>query len=58
MYNILRVVIIIVILEGFFWGLDWVIFRRIIVKNNVKKRKMFELFIEFVLFFKLLEMLE
>uniref|UniRef100_A0A8C9AT66 cAMP-dependent protein kinase type II regulatory subunit n=1 Tax=Prolemur simus TaxID=1328070 RepID=A0A8C9AT66_PROSS len=46
MYNTPRAATIVATSEGSLWGLDRVTFRRIIVKNNAKKRKMFESFIE------------
>uniref|UniRef100_A0A0A6YX73 cAMP-dependent protein kinase type II-alpha regulatory subunit n=1 Tax=Mus musculus TaxID=10090 RepID=A0A0A6YX73_MOUSE len=58
MYNTPRAATIIATSEGSLWGLDRVTFRRIIVKNNAKKRKMFESFIESVPLFKSLEMSE
>uniref|UniRef100_A0A8C6MP13 cAMP-dependent protein kinase type II-alpha regulatory subunit n=1 Tax=Mus spicilegus TaxID=10103 RepID=A0A8C6MP13_MUSSI len=58
MYNTPRAATIIATSEGSLWGLDRVTFRRIIVKNNARKRKMFESFIESVPLFKSLEMSE
>ncbi|CAO2633522.1 cAMP-dependent protein kinase type II-alpha regulatory subunit [Lemmus lemmus] len=58
MYNTPRAATIVATSEGSLWGLDRVTFRRIIVKNNAKKRKMFESFIESVPLFKSLEMSE
>ncbi|CAH6777678.1 Prkar2a [Phodopus roborovskii] len=58
MYNTPRAATIVATSEGALWGLDRVTFRRIIVKNNAKKRKMFESFIESVPLFKSLEMSE
>eukprot|EP00069_Balaena_mysticetus_P008482 bmy_05986T0 len=58
MYNTPRAATIIATSEGSLWGLDRVTFRRIIVKNNAKKRKMFESFIESVLLLKSLEVSE
>ncbi|XP_065741266.1 cAMP-dependent protein kinase type II-alpha regulatory subunit isoform X2 [Phocoena phocoena] len=58
MYNTPRAATIVATSEGSLWGLDRVTFRRIIVKNNAKKRKMFESFIESVLLLKSLEVSE
>uniref|UniRef100_A0A8C0Z3Z6 cAMP-dependent protein kinase type II-alpha regulatory subunit n=1 Tax=Canis lupus familiaris TaxID=9615 RepID=A0A8C0Z3Z6_CANLF len=58
MYNTPRAATIIATSEGSLWGLDRVTFRRIIVKNNAKKRRMFESFIESVPLLKSLEMSE
>lgn len=58
MYNTPRAATIVATSEGSLWGLDRVTFRRIIVKNNAKKRKMFESFIESVPLLKSLEMSE
>ncbi|XP_033617053.1 cAMP-dependent protein kinase type II-alpha regulatory subunit-like, partial [Fukomys damarensis] len=58
MYNTPRAATIIATSEGSLWGLDRVTFRRIIVKNNAKKRKMFESFIESVPLLKSLEVSE
>ncbi|XP_003512220.2 cAMP-dependent protein kinase type II-alpha regulatory subunit isoform X1 [Cricetulus griseus] len=58
MYNTPRAATIVATSEGALWGLDRLTFRRIIVKNNAKKRKMFESFIESVPLFKSLEMSE
>lgn len=58
MYNTPRAATIVATSEGALWGLDRVTFRRIIVKNNAKKRKMFESFIESVPLFKSLEVSE
>ncbi|PNJ32037.1 LOW QUALITY PROTEIN: PRKAR2A isoform 6, partial [Pongo abelii] len=55
MYNTPRAATIVATSEGSLWGLDRVTFRRIIVKNNAKKRKMFESFIESVPLLKSLE---
>ncbi|XP_030635592.1 cAMP-dependent protein kinase type II-beta regulatory subunit isoform X2 [Chanos chanos] len=46
MYNTPRAATIIATSTGALWCLDRVTFRRIIVKNNAKKRKMYEAFIE------------
>uniref|UniRef100_A0A8C2VR31 cAMP-dependent protein kinase type II-alpha regulatory subunit n=1 Tax=Chinchilla lanigera TaxID=34839 RepID=A0A8C2VR31_CHILA len=58
MYNTPRAATIIATSEGSLWGLDRVTFRRIIVKNNAKKRKTFESFIESVPLLKSLEVSE
>ncbi|XP_035131324.1 cAMP-dependent protein kinase type II-alpha regulatory subunit isoform X2 [Callithrix jacchus] len=58
MYNTPRAATIVATSEGSLWGLDRVTFRRIIVKNNAKKRKMFESFIESVPLLKSLELSE
>uniref|UniRef100_A0A3B5KG29 Protein kinase cAMP-dependent type II regulatory subunit beta n=1 Tax=Takifugu rubripes TaxID=31033 RepID=A0A3B5KG29_TAKRU len=46
MYNTPRAATIIATSPGALWCLDRLTFRRIIVKNNAKKRKMYESFIE------------
>uniref|UniRef100_H3DF21 Protein kinase cAMP-dependent type II regulatory subunit beta n=1 Tax=Tetraodon nigroviridis TaxID=99883 RepID=H3DF21_TETNG len=46
MYNTPRAATIIATSTGALWCLDRLTFRRIIVKNNAKKRKMYESFIE------------
>ncbi|XP_029378978.1 cAMP-dependent protein kinase type II-beta regulatory subunit isoform X3 [Echeneis naucrates] len=46
MYNTPRAATIIAISTGALWCLDRLTFRRIIVKNNAKKRKLYEAFIE------------
>ncbi|XP_073086680.1 cAMP-dependent protein kinase type II-alpha regulatory subunit isoform X3 [Manis javanica] len=46
MYNTPRAATIVATSEGSLWGLDRLTFRRIILKNNAKKRKKFESFIE------------
>uniref|UniRef100_A0A3B3QQJ5 cAMP-dependent protein kinase type II-alpha regulatory subunit n=1 Tax=Paramormyrops kingsleyae TaxID=1676925 RepID=A0A3B3QQJ5_9TELE len=48
MYNTPRAATIIATTEGALWGLDRATFRRLIVKNNAKKRRMYETFIESV----------
>ncbi|EHB15742.1 cAMP-dependent protein kinase type II-alpha regulatory subunit [Heterocephalus glaber] len=58
MYNTPRAATIVATSEGSLWGLDRVTFRNIIVKNNAKKRKMFESFIESVPLLKSLEVSE
>ncbi|XP_054243290.1 cAMP-dependent protein kinase type II-alpha regulatory subunit isoform X2 [Indicator indicator] len=55
MYNTPRAATIVATTEGALWGLDRVTFRRIILKNNAKKRKTYELFIESVPLLKCLE---
>lgn len=46
MYNTPRAATIVATSSGELWCLDRLTFRRIIVKNNAKKRKMYEAFIE------------
>lgn len=58
MYNTSRAATIIATSSGAVWGLDRVTFRRIIVKNNAKKRRMYENFIESLPFLKSLELSE
>ncbi|KAM5148801.1 cAMP-dependent protein kinase type II-alpha regulatory subunit [Mantella aurantiaca] len=58
MYNTPRAATIEATTEGALWGLDRVTFRRIILKNNYKKRKMFEAFVESVPVLKSLELSE
>uniref|UniRef100_A0A8D0GFR7 cAMP-dependent protein kinase type II-alpha regulatory subunit n=1 Tax=Sphenodon punctatus TaxID=8508 RepID=A0A8D0GFR7_SPHPU len=58
MYNTPRAATIVATTEGSLWGLDRVTFRRIILKNNARKRKTFELFIESVPLLKSLEVSE
>uniref|UniRef100_A0A672P6T7 cAMP-dependent protein kinase type II regulatory subunit n=1 Tax=Sinocyclocheilus grahami TaxID=75366 RepID=A0A672P6T7_SINGR len=58
MYNTPRAATIIAKEEGFLWGLDRATFRRLIVKNNAKKRRMYETFIESVPLLKSLEISE
>ncbi|KAM4812655.1 cAMP-dependent protein kinase type II-beta regulatory subunit-like [Urocitellus parryii] len=58
MYNTPRAATITATSPGPLWGLDRVTFRRIIVKNNAKKRKMYESFIESLPFLKSLEVSE
>ncbi|KAM4722014.1 cAMP-dependent protein kinase type II-alpha regulatory subunit [Rhinophrynus dorsalis] len=55
MYNTPRAATIIATTEGALWGLDRVTFRRIILKNNARKRKTYEIFIESVPILKSLE---
>lgn len=58
MYNTPRAATIVATQEGALWGLDRSTFRRLIVKNNAKKRKMYEAFIESVPLLKSLELSE
>ncbi|XP_059581543.1 cAMP-dependent protein kinase type II-beta regulatory subunit [Alligator mississippiensis] len=58
MYNTPRAATIIATSPGAVWGLDRLTFRRIIVKNNAKKRRMYENFIESLPFLKSLEVSE
>uniref|UniRef100_A0A3B4CJ45 cAMP-dependent protein kinase type II-alpha regulatory subunit n=1 Tax=Pygocentrus nattereri TaxID=42514 RepID=A0A3B4CJ45_PYGNA len=58
MYNTPRAATIIAKQEGALWGLDRATFRRLIVKNNAKKRRMYESFIESVPLLKSLELSE
>uniref|UniRef100_A0A667X7Y0 cAMP-dependent protein kinase type II-alpha regulatory subunit n=1 Tax=Myripristis murdjan TaxID=586833 RepID=A0A667X7Y0_9TELE len=58
MYNTPRAATIIATQDGALWGLDRATFRRLIVKNNAKKRKMYECFIESVPLLKSLEVSE
>ncbi|XP_051917415.1 cAMP-dependent protein kinase type II-beta regulatory subunit-like [Hippocampus zosterae] len=46
MYNTPRAATVVAALPGALWCLDRLTFRRIIVKNNAKKRKLYEAFIE------------
>uniref|UniRef100_A0A673G8Q7 cAMP-dependent protein kinase type II-alpha regulatory subunit n=1 Tax=Sinocyclocheilus rhinocerous TaxID=307959 RepID=A0A673G8Q7_9TELE len=55
MYNTPRAATIIAKEEGALWGLDRATFRRLVVKNNAKKRRMYECFIESVPLLKSLE---
>uniref|UniRef100_A0A8C9XWL4 cAMP-dependent protein kinase type II regulatory subunit n=1 Tax=Sander lucioperca TaxID=283035 RepID=A0A8C9XWL4_SANLU len=55
MYNTPRAATIVATQEGALWGLDRATFRRLIVKNNYKKRRMYETFIESVPLLKSLE---
>uniref|UniRef100_A0A3Q0SPZ2 cAMP-dependent protein kinase type II-alpha regulatory subunit n=1 Tax=Amphilophus citrinellus TaxID=61819 RepID=A0A3Q0SPZ2_AMPCI len=55
MYNTPRAATIIATQDGALWGLDRATFRRLIVKNNAKKRRMYESFIESVPLLKSLE---
>lgn len=58
MYNTPRAATIVATQEGALWGLDRATFRRLIVKNNAKKRRMYESFIESVPLLKSLEATE
>uniref|UniRef100_A0A671YTE1 cAMP-dependent protein kinase type II-alpha regulatory subunit n=1 Tax=Sparus aurata TaxID=8175 RepID=A0A671YTE1_SPAAU len=58
MYNTPRAATIAATTEGALWGLDRATFRRLIVKNNAKKRRMYECFIESVPLLKSLEATE
>ncbi|XP_023651814.1 cAMP-dependent protein kinase type II-beta regulatory subunit-like [Paramormyrops kingsleyae] len=55
MYNTPRAATIIATSTGALWCLDRLTFRRIIVKNNAKKRRMYEAFIETLPLLKSLE---
>ncbi|NP_001084637.1 protein kinase, cAMP-dependent, regulatory subunit type II beta S homeolog [Xenopus laevis] len=58
MYNTPRAATIVATSVGAIWGLDRATFRRIIVKNNAKKRRLYENFIESLPFLKSLEFSE
>ncbi|KAM9408400.1 protein kinase, cAMP-dependent, regulatory, type II, alpha, B [Pholidichthys leucotaenia] len=58
MYNTPRAATIVATQEGALWGLDRATFHRLIVKNNAKKRRMYEAFIESVPLLKCLELTE
>ncbi|XP_022601440.1 cAMP-dependent protein kinase type II-alpha regulatory subunit-like isoform X3 [Seriola dumerili] len=58
MYNTPRAATIIATNEGALWGLDRATFHRLIVKNNAKKRRMYEAFIECVPLLNSLELSE
>ncbi|XP_069621169.1 cAMP-dependent protein kinase type II-beta regulatory subunit [Ranitomeya imitator] len=58
MYNTPRAATIVATSVGSIWCLDRVTFRRIIVKNNAKKRRTYENFIESLPFLKSLELSE
>ncbi|XP_053319179.1 cAMP-dependent protein kinase type II-beta regulatory subunit [Spea bombifrons] len=58
MYNTPRAATIVATSPGAIWCLDRATFRRIIVKNNAKKRRMYENFIESLPFLKSLELSE
>ncbi|XP_057702280.1 protein kinase, cAMP-dependent, regulatory, type II, alpha, B [Corythoichthys intestinalis] len=55
MYNTPRAATIVATQEGALWGLDRATFHRLIVKNNAKKRRMYEAFVECVPLLKSLE---
>ncbi|XP_059510618.1 cAMP-dependent protein kinase type II-beta regulatory subunit isoform X3 [Stegostoma tigrinum] len=56
MYNTPRAATIIATSDGALWGLDRTTFRRIIVKNNAKKRKLYEEFVQSLPLLKSLEL--
>ncbi|XP_061688287.1 protein kinase, cAMP-dependent, regulatory, type II, alpha, B [Syngnathoides biaculeatus] len=58
MYNTPRAATIVATQEGALWGLDRTTFHRLIVKNNAKKRRMYEAFVECVPLLKSLELSE
>lgn len=58
MYNTPRAATIVATEEGALWGLDRATFHRLIVKNNAKKRRMYEAFIESVPLLNCLELSE
>ncbi|MCJ8744157.1 hypothetical protein PDJAM_G00115200 [Pangasius djambal] len=58
MYNTPRAATIIAVQPGALWALDRETFHRLIVKNNAKKRRMYEAFIECVPLLKSLELSE
>ncbi|XP_010894139.1 protein kinase, cAMP-dependent, regulatory, type II, alpha A isoform X1 [Esox lucius] len=58
MYNTPRAATIIATQEGALWGLDRATFRRLIVKANAKKRRLYEQFVESVPLLKSLELSE
>ncbi|CAM4716355.1 unnamed protein product [Leuciscus chuanchicus] len=58
MYNTPRAATIIATEDGALWGLDRATFRRLVVKNNAKKRRVYEIFIESVPLLKSLELSE
>ncbi|XP_067860964.1 cAMP-dependent protein kinase type II-beta regulatory subunit-like isoform X2 [Heptranchias perlo] len=55
MYNTPRAATIIATSNGALWGLDRATFRRIIVKNNAKKRRLYEEFVQSLPLLKSLE---
>nr|XP_046239702.1 protein kinase, cAMP-dependent, regulatory, type II, alpha, B isoform X1 [Scatophagus argus] len=55
MYNTPRAATIVATQDGALWGLDRATFHRLIVKNNAKKRRMYEAFIESVPLLRSLE---
>ncbi|XP_061583112.1 cAMP-dependent protein kinase type II-alpha regulatory subunit-like [Cololabis saira] len=58
MYNTPRAATIVATEEGALWGLDRATFHKLIVKNNAKKRRMYEAFVESVPLLKSLELSE
>lgn len=58
MYNTPRAATIVATTDGALWGMDRVTFRRIILKNNAKKRRMYETFVESVPLLKSLNLSE
>nr|XP_057911306.1 protein kinase, cAMP-dependent, regulatory, type II, alpha, B [Doryrhamphus excisus] len=58
MYNTPRAATIVATEAGALWGLDRATFHRLIVKNNAKKRRMYEAFVECVPLLKSLELSE
>ncbi|XP_077428522.1 protein kinase, cAMP-dependent, regulatory, type II, alpha, B [Vanacampus margaritifer] len=58
MYNTPRAATIVATQEGALWGLDRATFHKLIVKNNAKKRRMYEAFVECVPLLKSLELTE
>ncbi|XP_038135844.1 cAMP-dependent protein kinase type II-alpha regulatory subunit-like isoform X2 [Cyprinodon tularosa] len=58
MYNTPRAATIVATEEGTLWGLDRATFHRLIVKNNAKKRRLYEAFIECVPLLNCLELSE
>ncbi|XP_058486970.1 protein kinase, cAMP-dependent, regulatory, type II, alpha, B [Solea solea] len=58
MYNTPRAATIVATQEGALWGLDRATFHRLIVKNNAKKRRTYEVFVESVPLLKSLELSE
>uniref|UniRef100_A0A672JGP8 cAMP-dependent protein kinase type II-alpha regulatory subunit n=1 Tax=Salarias fasciatus TaxID=181472 RepID=A0A672JGP8_SALFA len=58
MYNTPRGATIVATQEGALWAMDRTTFHRLIVKNNAKKRRMYEAFIESVPLLKSLELSE
>uniref|UniRef100_A0A8C2ZB84 cAMP-dependent protein kinase type II regulatory subunit n=1 Tax=Cyclopterus lumpus TaxID=8103 RepID=A0A8C2ZB84_CYCLU len=58
MYNTPRAATIIATQDGALWGLDRATFHRLIVRNNAKKRRTYETFIECVPLLKSLELSE
>ncbi|XP_029682397.1 protein kinase, cAMP-dependent, regulatory, type II, alpha, B isoform X1 [Takifugu rubripes] len=58
MYNTPRAATIVATQDGALWALDRATFHRLIVKNNAKKRRMYEAFIESVALLKSLELSE